>query len=47
MSQRIKRPSSPDPEAIDEDERMYGTESVGGDESENRYAYPRVPIEPS
>ncbi|SPO02926.1 probable DNA ligase [Cephalotrichum gorgonifer] len=24
MSQRIKRPSSPDPEAQDEDERMYG-----------------------
>ncbi|KEZ45336.1 DNA ligase 4 [Scedosporium apiospermum] len=31
MSQRIKRPSSPDPEAKDEDERMYGEESSAGD----------------
>lgn len=28
MSQRVKRPTSPDPDALEEDERMYGEESA-------------------
>ncbi|PKS13255.1 hypothetical protein jhhlp_000026 [Lomentospora prolificans] len=40
MSQRFKRQSSPDPDAVEEDERMYGEESASGDVNE---AFPDRP----